>query len=658
MATTTEVDVKITVDGSEATKSVGSIKSQLKEATAELIAMREKFGDTSDEAVAAAKKVANLKDSIGDAKAMADAFNPDAKFKAFGQALQGVAGGFSAVQGAMGLMGSESEDVEKMLLKVNSAMALSQGINSVLEAKDGFKNLMAVLKSFSVVQKVVTVAQQVFNAVMKANPIGVMITAITALIAGVALLTKYFYDNAKSAKLNEQAVKQNAKALEQLEKSTAKANAELDRAQSYQLAMAKANGETTASIRALELKLIDEKIATEKASRETAINTFEKNKNALASLKQAGASDEVIKKQEETTKESLKYANEQTANLNKSLIDRVELQRKHNVEIAQEQTNANKESQQKAKQDYEAKLEAQKKANEDRKKQDEDFAKELQMLKDKNFTDAIKDENDKAEALLNIQFTNDIKSLNASKLSEEQKNAMRIELGKQYQIQLDEINAKRDEIEQKKINEAQAKEQERIANNNKIREADYEKKQKKEKELTEYTKQQTEDRIKQDELERKTKIDSAKAIGDSLGQLSDLVGKQTATGKALGVAQALINTYIGASEVLRAKSILPEPIGTISKVINVATIIATGIKSVKAIIGTKVPNAGGGGGGVSTPSIPAVTPPLPPQLATQTINAGQVNQLASATARAYVVESDVSGNQERINRLNRASRIN
>ena len=49
MATTTEVGVKITVDGSEATKSVGSIKSQLKEATAELIAMREKFGDTSFE---------------------------------------------------------------------------------------------------------------------------------------------------------------------------------------------------------------------------------------------------------------------------------------------------------------------------------------------------------------------------------------------------------------------------------------------------------------------------------------------------------------------------------------------------------------------------------------------------------------------------------
>jgi hypothetical protein len=661
MATTTEVGVKISVDGSEATKSVGSIKSQLKEATAELIAMREKFGDTSAEAVTASKKVAKLKDAIGDAKAMADAFNPDAKFKAFGTALQGVAGGFSAVQGAMGLLGSDSKEVEQALLKVNSAMALSQGINSVLEAKDGFKNLISVVKSYTVVQKLVTTAQYIWNAAMAANPIGAIVVVITALIAGVVALTSYFMSNAKAARENAKAVKENANALEQQKKATAKASDELQRAQSYQLAMAKANGETTASIRALELKLIDEKIATQQASRETAINTFEKNKNVLASLKQAGASDEVIKKQQETTTESLKYANEQTANLNKSLIDRVELERKHNVEIAQEQTNANKEAEQKAKQEYEKRLEAQKKANEERKKADEDFAKELQALRDKNFTDAIKNENDKAEALLTLQFTNDIKALNASKLSEEQKNAMRIELGKQYQIQLDAINAKRDEEAQKQVDEIQKKEQERIAKNNEQRSIDYENSRLKEEQRQKYLKDQADERIRLDELERKTKIDSATAIGNSLGQLSDLVGKQTAVGKGLAIAQATINTYLGASEVLRAKSVLPEPIGTISKVINVATIIATGIKSIKAIIGTKVPNAGGGGGGsVSAPSLAGgtVAPPLPPQLATQTINAGQINQLASATARAYVVESDVSGNQERINRLNRASRIN
>jgi hypothetical protein len=717
MATTTEVGVKITVDGSEATKSVGSIKSQLKEATAELIAMREKFGDTSDEAVAAAKKVGKLKDSIGDAKAMADAFSPDQKFKAFGQALQGVAGGFSAVQGAMGLMGSESKDVEKMLLKVNSAMALSQGIDSVLASGDAFKTLGTKLMGFSIVQKTVTEAQRIFNLVMSANPIGALITAITLLIAGVVALTKYFMDNAKAAKLNEAAVKANAKALEEQKKATAKAADELNRAQSYQLAMAKANGATTASIRALELKLIDEKIATQRASRETAINTFEKNKNALASLKQAGASEEVIKSQKDNVDASLKYADEVTANLNKSHVDREELVRKHNVEIATETTTANNDATQKANQRAE---EARQKIIENNKKREEltkQFNEDIKALENENYLNGLTDDNFRATEKLRIDYENQRLAITQKGFLKDEETKLLAQIDKKYQLDLEDLKAeqkkKTDEEEKAKRDkleaDAKAKLEKEIAfeeetfkilndlriskiksetdrarenealryqadidanykalNEKEITQAEFDARAEANKKLNEskisdIQKTESENRIKQDELERKTKIDSAKAIGDSLGALSDLVGKQTATGKALGVAQALINTYIGASEVLRAKSVLPEPIGTISKVINVATIIATGIKSVKAIIGTKVPTkdgGGGGGGGVNTPSIPAVTPPLPPQLNTQMINGGQINQLASATARAYVVESDVSGNQERINRLNRASRIN
>lgn len=677
MATTTEVGVKITVDGSEATKSVGSIKSQLKEATAELIAMREKFGDTSDEAVAAAKKVGKLKDSIGDAKAMADAFSPDQKFKAFGQALQGVAGGFAAVQGAMGLMGSESKDVEKVLLKVNSAMALSQGIDSVLASADAFQTLGKKVMAFSVVQKIVTAAQRVFNLVMAANPIGVLVVAITALIAGVVALTKYFMDNAKASRENAKAVKENAKALDEQKKANAKANDELNRAQSYQLAMAKANGETTKSIRALELKLIDEKIATERASRETAINTFEKNKNALASLKQAGASDEVIKKQQETTTESLKYANEQTANLNKSLIDRVELQRKHNVEIATEQTNANKETAQKNKQAYDEAIANQKKANEDRKKQDEEFAKELQALKDKNFIDTIKNENDKAEASLTLQLTNDIRSLNASTLTEKQKNDMRIELGKQYQIQLDAINAERDKIAQKELDDAQAKELERVAKVAEQRKKDYEKKQKDDAEATAKEKKLSEERIAAAKSERDAKISVYESIANSLGQLSDIIGKDTEAGKGFAIAQLVISQALAVAKIVTATKTAnagalatPQAILTggtsaiptiafnnITAGISIASSIASVVKGIQTIRGANK-SSGGSTGGAPSLGGGTVAPPLPPQLNTQLINGGQVNQLASATARAYVVESDVSGNQERINRLNRASRIN
>ena len=102
----------------EVSSNLGNLKQQLKQAQVEVQTLADKFGVTSDQAREAAKRAAELKDRIGDAKALTDAFNPDAKFKGLAQALTGVTGGFAAVQGAMGLIGVESENVEKQLLKV------------------------------------------------------------------------------------------------------------------------------------------------------------------------------------------------------------------------------------------------------------------------------------------------------------------------------------------------------------------------------------------------------------------------------------------------------------------------------------------------------------------------------------------------------------
>lgn len=157
------------------------------------------------------------------------------------------------------------------------------------------------------------------------------------------------------------------------------------------------------------------------------------------------------------------------------------------------------------------------------------------------------------------------------------------------------------------------------------------------------------------EEETKTRVDSAMAVANATSALGAIVGEQTMAGKALGVASALINTYVGASEVIRAKSVLPEPFGTIQKIASVAAIIATGLKTVRTITAVQVP---GGGGGGSMPSMPSISAPLMPQVSTTTLNQAQVNQIGNVAARAFVVESDVTGNQERIQRLNRAARIN
>ena len=126
--------------------NLGSLKSQLKQAQQEVQTLADKFGATSAEAIQAAKRAAELKDRIGDAKALTDAFNPDAKFKSLSGSLTGVASGFSAVTGAMGAFGQQNEDVEQALLKVQSAMALSQGLQGLGEAKDSFIQLGGVIK--------------------------------------------------------------------------------------------------------------------------------------------------------------------------------------------------------------------------------------------------------------------------------------------------------------------------------------------------------------------------------------------------------------------------------------------------------------------------------------------------------------------------------
>ena len=65
-------------------------------------------------------------------------------------AIGGVASGFSAVQGVMGLVGVESEEVEQAMLRVQSAMALSQGLEGLKSARIAFKQLGVAVKSTSV----------------------------------------------------------------------------------------------------------------------------------------------------------------------------------------------------------------------------------------------------------------------------------------------------------------------------------------------------------------------------------------------------------------------------------------------------------------------------------------------------------------------------
>lgn len=158
--------------------------------------------------------------------------------------------------------------------------------------------------------------------------------------------------------------------------------------------------------------------------------------------------------------------------------------------------------------------------------------------------------------------------------------------------------------------------------------------------------------ISESEYEHKKAM--AEATANVLGAAANMFSKQTAAYKVLAIAQATINTFVGVSDALQAKSFTV--FDTVLKFTNAAMILEAGIANVRKIVAVQVPNAT-----VSAPSMPSISAPAPlstrQQTATTQLPQEQMNQIGNATVRAFVVESDMTNSQERIARLNRAARL-
>jgi hypothetical protein len=155
---------------------VKPLKLQLREATADLQKFRQKFGETSTEAVNAAKKVAAIKDALQGANEAAQLFDPGSRFQALTNAASMAAGGISAVQGAMALFGAESENVAKTLQKVQGAMALSQGLSQL-------KDIGKVGEQLKLTFGGLTAGMSTFKKALISTGIGALVAGLGLLIA-------------------------------------------------------------------------------------------------------------------------------------------------------------------------------------------------------------------------------------------------------------------------------------------------------------------------------------------------------------------------------------------------------------------------------------------------------------------------------------------
>jgi hypothetical protein len=145
---------------------------------------------------------------------------------------------------------------------------------------------------------------------------------------------------------------------------------------------------------------------------------------------------------------------------------------------------------------------------------------------------------------------------------------------------------------------------------------------------------------KQKDLDKKT-FDAKMAIMDAtanaLATFSQLAGEETAMGKALSVASAIIATYSGANKALEAGAATP-PLGYI----NAAAIIATGLINVKKILSVKVPGQSEAGQSVpSGPSVSIIGGTADPSAQMS----ASLNRSLNKPAKAYVVGNDMSSQQ-------------
>ena len=659
-----------------------SLKAQLREAQADVAALSEKFGATSDQALAAARAAAVLKDTIEDAKTLTDAFNPDAKFKALTGALSGSVNGFQAVQGAMGLIGVESEAVEASLLKVQSAMAFAQGIDGVLESIDSFKTLGATVTG-------------AFNKMTTASK-AFLITGVGALIAGVALLAANWEQvsmalgfateaqvlNNKVAKQATEAISKEVNAADELSNSLK--DETLNRAEKVRLikefqadypgllrnvnlekdSIKSINEQLGDNIKLLQLQAeakalatIREQTYTKKSQLQLQLQT-EAIENAGTATFNYGESaangflgfSSGAENAANATKKLGDFQNSSTKSLEKqiksidesekSLVKKIDALKKTGAATG-ELTDAEKKAEEEAEKARQKAAQRAEEAAAKRKSELEQLKQFLAAAAKANL-DAVKTEQQleldaiedkyKGQIALAIKYGKDSTQLIEAQGREE------FDVKQKYaQQEIDAMNSivlKKVEASDLSIENLKSQVDAENIIKNEARDKDLE-----------ADKEVAASQIALANLTRDQKIQAVEAVGETFSKLASLLGEQTAAGKAAAIAAATIETFLSAQKAYSATVGIPI-VGPVLAPINAGIAIAAGIKNIKAIASVKTPNGGGGGAG-NLPTPPSggggVSAPNFNIVGNSGIN--QLAELGGQPIQAYVVSGEVTSAQ-------------
>lgn len=262
-------------------KEVNALKQELSEINKRLAELKLAGQENSEEFLRLAQRGGELKDAIGDAAKEVARFASDTKtLDGLIELTNGLAGGFAVAQGAAALFGEEGEALQETLLRVNAAMSILQGLQSVT-------NLLQ--KDSAAITTVNTIAQQGYNVVigesiglLKAFRIALALTGIGAVIVGITLLVQWLN------RANEE-IEANTKALQRL---NAEFEHDIEVLDYYVSEIQRASAERIAALQrdgATEKRLREERLA---ALREEQTGVFE---TEAAYRQKAVAAEEVLR---------------------------------------------------------------------------------------------------------------------------------------------------------------------------------------------------------------------------------------------------------------------------------------------------------------------------------------------------------------------------
>ena len=619
-----------------------SLRSQLREATQDFIKLQQSSTATASEINKAAKRAAELKERISDAKDTIAAFNPEAKFKAFGQVIQGVAGAFAATQGALALLGIEGEDVQKTLLKVQGALALSEGLNTVLGLGDAFGNLSNRVKESSIfiATNGVTTALtgkifKVFGAevattslAFRALKTAIISTGIGALVIllgeAVAMFDSYMSSAKDAAKAQEEF---NKAVIKGAEAEREGARDSLRRQEELEIAKAKRKGASEAELFAIQDKFARLNI---RAQERFALEIKNKGKESIEA-------DKDLKNLK--AKRDTDLINNETTLILKS---------------KERQTKANQEAlaqQEKDFEDFVAKNEKRiSRLDELNKTGKSEFQTKLIELKSQYDADLLLF-SDSESAKLVAKKSYDEKVFQATKDEKERISKLEDNYADLQIEKLDKIREKRVAQEAKTTSMITSVIDKSIA------------KQLKTIVATDTTKLQFKEKSAQAEFDIATNLGSL--LQQIAGQNKELAIAGIVISQATSIAKIIQSTQIANAEALVLSPLTGgQPLvayNYINMGLGIASSVAAGVQAIQQINSAGSGGSGGGAGSVSTGAGGSGgSAPMVPRAAEPTatvLDQNSLNTISNVVSRAYVVESDITGSQQRISRIEKAARF-